>query len=66
MGFGLEFSGFDLLMDFGMGLALDSDFVGFSCVNFALIFLWVFVHCRFMVVVVGCYRGGGVGCCGGG
>ena len=40
--------------------------MGFSCVNFALIFLWVFVHYRFMVVVVGCYCGGGVGCCRGG
>ena len=36
---GLEFAiGFDLLMDFGMSL-LDSDFVGFNCVNFALNFL---------------------------
>ena len=40
---------------------MDSDFVSFSYVDFALIFCGFLCIYRFMVVVVGCCRSGGVG-----
>ena len=71
----LWFMGFDfgwILMGFGVGICygfwfrdgfflLDLYFVGSSCVDFVLIFCGFLCIYRFMVVVVGCYRSGGVG-----
>ena len=50
--------GLGMSFDLGMGLPLGFKFCGF-CVDFALIFLWVFGF-RFLWGEVGCCRGDGV------